>query len=139
VRPPPGSRCTGAAPGPSVSGPAAASPPRPPPVDPRTLPPPRPAPDPRAAPEPRRCPHCYDQKELFGAQAMKEFPYVECFPDGWKRGKDQDRACQEADIQGYPTWVINGKKLEGGKDLETLRELVRGRDLAEIRAAQAAQ
>ena len=32
------------------------------------------------------CSHCYEQKLTFGAEAMKEFPYVECYPDGWKRG-----------------------------------------------------
>ena len=31
------------------------------------------------------CSHCYDQKQTFGQQAMPEFPYVECFPDGWKK------------------------------------------------------
>lgn len=31
------------------------------------------------------CTHCYDQKQEFGAQAMAEFPYVECFPEGWKK------------------------------------------------------
>jgi hypothetical protein len=29
--------------------------------------------------------HCYDQKQEFGAAAMAEFPYVECFPQGWKK------------------------------------------------------
>lgn len=31
------------------------------------------------------CTHCYDQKQEFGQQAMAEFPYVECFPEGWKK------------------------------------------------------
>jgi uncharacterized membrane protein len=31
------------------------------------------------------CSHCYDQKQEFGQAAMAEFPYVECFPDGWKK------------------------------------------------------
>lgn len=31
------------------------------------------------------CTHCYDQKQEFGRQAMAEFPYVECFPQGWKK------------------------------------------------------
>lgn len=29
--------------------------------------------------------HCYDQKQEFGAAAMADFPYVECFPQGWKK------------------------------------------------------
>jgi uncharacterized membrane protein len=31
------------------------------------------------------CTHCYDQKQTFGKAAMADFPYVECYPDGWKR------------------------------------------------------
>jgi hypothetical protein len=31
------------------------------------------------------CSHCYDQKDDFGAAAMREFPYVECFPEGWQK------------------------------------------------------
>lgn len=31
------------------------------------------------------CSHCYDQKQDFGKQAMADFPYVECFPTGWKK------------------------------------------------------
>ncbi len=31
------------------------------------------------------CSHCQDQKETFGKDAIGSFPYVECFPDGWKR------------------------------------------------------
>lgn len=59
------------------------------------------------------CPHCHEQKEVFGSAAMKEFPYVECFPGGWERGKEQAEQCTAADIRGYPTWVINGKKVRG--------------------------
>lgn len=28
------------------------------------------------------CTHCHDQKEEFGKEAMADFPYVECYPDG---------------------------------------------------------
>lgn len=31
------------------------------------------------------CSHCFDQKQDFGVQAMADFPYVECFPEGWKK------------------------------------------------------
>ena len=30
------------------------------------------------------CTHCYDQKQTFGMGAMKDFPYVECYPEGWR-------------------------------------------------------
>ncbi len=31
------------------------------------------------------CSHCFDQKQDFGTDAMAEFPYVECYPDGVKQ------------------------------------------------------
>ena len=31
------------------------------------------------------CNHCYDQKQAFGQEAMEEFPYVECYPDGYRK------------------------------------------------------
>lgn len=31
------------------------------------------------------CSHCYGQKEAFGAEAMASFPYVECYPNGWRK------------------------------------------------------
>lgn len=31
------------------------------------------------------CTHCFDQKQAFGIQAMPDFPYVECYPDGWHK------------------------------------------------------
>lgn len=33
------------------------------------------------------CNHCYDQKQAFGKEAMKFFPYVECYPNGYKKVK----------------------------------------------------
>ncbi len=65
------------------------------------------------------CPHCNDQKELFGA-AIDQIPYVECAADGENA---QPQLCQEKGIQGYPTWEIGGEFYPGTKDLETLAEL----------------
>ena len=31
------------------------------------------------------CSHCHEQKETFGQQAMKDFPYVECYPNGFHK------------------------------------------------------
>ena len=31
------------------------------------------------------CSHCHEQKEAFGSVAMKDFPYVECYPDGFRK------------------------------------------------------
>lgn len=55
------------------------------------------------------CPHCQNQKQMFGAAAAS-LPYVECDPRGTNA---QTGACQAAGVQAYPTWVIGGQKLEG--------------------------
>ena len=34
------------------------------------------------------CSHCNAQKEYFGQEAMADFPYVECFPEGLYRYED---------------------------------------------------
>ena len=31
------------------------------------------------------CSHCFDQKQAFGKDAMADFPYVECYPDGFRK------------------------------------------------------
>ena len=67
------------------------------------------------------CSHCYDQKQIFGKDAMAEFPYVECFPDGWKQGIEIAAACKAADLNGFPTWVIGGQRIEGAQSLDTLQ------------------
>ncbi|KAG2492135.1 hypothetical protein HYH03_009626 [Edaphochlamys debaryana] len=78
------------------------------------------------------CSHCYDQKQEFGSQAMADFPYVECFPNGWKKGEKMSPLCDTAGVQAFPTWVIGGKKIEGEL---TLTELEKELD----KAAAAAQ
>jgi uncharacterized membrane protein len=73
------------------------------------------------------CSHCYDQKQAFGRDAMEAFPYVECFPGGWKAGVEMAPACKAAGLVGFPTWVVGGEKLEGEQTLETLEAaLARG-------------
>lgn len=56
------------------------------------------------------CPHCTEQKELFGRSAAS-LPYVECSPLGPKAR--QASACEERGIKTYPTWVINGQRHQG--------------------------
>ena len=65
------------------------------------------------------CPHCEHQKELFG-EAVELLPYVECDPDGVD---SQAELCQEKEIQGYPTWEIDGEFYVGGRSLEELAQL----------------
>ena len=66
------------------------------------------------------CPHCQNQKALFGSSA-KLLPYIECStPDG----RGQLPICNEAGVEGYPTWVYpNGTKESGEISLERLSEV----------------
>lgn len=67
------------------------------------------------------CPHCHDQKQLFGRQAVQDLPYVECDPAGQN---SQTAVCQAKSDQvtGYPTWEINGKFYNGTQSLEQLAD-----------------
>ncbi|THG15118.1 hypothetical protein TEA_005478 [Camellia sinensis var. sinensis] len=55
------------------------------------------------------CSHCQEQKQTFGREAAKLLDYVECFPDGYRKGIKIAKACADARIEGFPTWVINGE------------------------------
>lgn len=35
--------------------------------------------------------------------------YVECFPNGFRKGTKMIKACADAKLEGFPTWVINGQ------------------------------
>ena len=65
------------------------------------------------------CPNCQDQKRLFGRSA-KRLPYVECTPNG--RAGMVAFECVAAEINGYPTWIINGRRYQ---QLLTVEELAR--------------
>ncbi len=67
------------------------------------------------------CPHCHEQKELFGKQAYPEIKHIDCDP----QGKDDPRPdlCQAAGIQGFPTWEINGKLYPNVQPLKKLAQL----------------
>lgn len=65
------------------------------------------------------CPHCQDQKKLFG-RAQKLLPYVECStPDT----KGQTQVCIDKKITGYPVWeYADGTRESGNRTLEELAE-----------------
>jgi uncharacterized membrane protein len=63
------------------------------------------------------CPHCIQQKEYFGSSA-KRLPYIECSPGGQRA--PQSQVCRDAKIESYPTWIINGQRLE---DVLTVQRL----------------
>ena len=56
------------------------------------------------------CPHCQEQKRLFGASASR-LPYIECSPAG--PNTPQAPSCSRAGVKSYPTWVINGQTYAG--------------------------
>lgn len=59
------------------------------------------------------CPHCQEQKRLFG-KAWKEVTYYNC---------DYAPECAERGISGYPTWVFgDGSRLQGRQPLALLAE-----------------
>jgi len=63
------------------------------------------------------CPACIQQKTLFGQDAGKRLPYVECDKSDAGRAR-----CQAASIRAFPTWDLPGKpRLEGVQSLEELK------------------
>jgi uncharacterized membrane protein len=66
------------------------------------------------------CPHCYEQKQLFGKEAFKEVTKVECDPKGVAPAPQK---CVDAKIRAFPTWIIKGKTYEGVQTLEELAKL----------------
>lgn len=66
------------------------------------------------------CPHCQEQKALFGKSA-KNLPYVECSNPS---GQGQTQACMDAGIQSYPTWEFpDGSRKTGKVSLANLAVL----------------
>lgn len=65
------------------------------------------------------CPHCTDQKKMFG-KAAGELPYIEC--DG-RSPAGKPAVCAAAGIRAFPTWDIGGTRYEGVLPLEELARL----------------
>jgi glutaredoxin len=66
------------------------------------------------------CPHCHEQKELFGREATAKLRVIECAADG---RNSQKALCDSKKIEGFPTWEIDGKLDSGVKPLAKLAEL----------------
>src|SRR3989338_4206413 len=63
------------------------------------------------------CPHCQNQKAMFGA-SQKLLPYVECSTTD---GKGQLQLCKDKNIEGYPTWAFaDGSRESGALSLNRL-------------------
>jgi uncharacterized membrane protein len=65
------------------------------------------------------CPHCQEQKELFGLAASR-LPYVECSTG--PQGSPQTAICRSLNIMIYPTWIIDGKRTEEVMTFQQLAE-----------------
>lgn len=63
------------------------------------------------------CPHCRDQKEMFGS-ASRLIPYTECStPDG----RGQLAVCRDKNVDTYPTWEFaDGERVTGTMQLADL-------------------
>lgn len=57
------------------------------------------------------CPHCKNQKELFGS-SWQYVTYVEC---AIPNQQGQTIACQQAGVTSYPTWEFSGGKRVAGE------------------------
>ncbi|KAG1656682.1 hypothetical protein FOA52_007252 [Chlamydomonas sp. UWO 241] len=67
------------------------------------------------------CSHCFQQKQAFGKEAEKTWQgYVECYPDGWHQGSPIAKACADASVRAFPSWVINDRLVEGELSLDEL-------------------
>ncbi|MBV9388370.1 MAG: vitamin K epoxide reductase family protein [Chroococcidiopsidaceae cyanobacterium CP_BM_ER_R8_30] len=65
------------------------------------------------------CPHCHEQKQLFGKEAYREINSIDCASSGVSPRPE----CQAAHVESYPTWEINGKSYEGVQSLDQLAEI----------------
>jgi len=66
------------------------------------------------------CPHCHDQKELFGKEAVAKLKIVECAPDG---RNSQAALCASKKIECFPTWEMKGRHDSGQKSLAQLAQM----------------
>lgn len=65
------------------------------------------------------CPHCGEQKQLFGKSA-KLLPYVECSTSD---GRGQTAICISKKIEGYPTWEFaDGSRMNAVMSPQQLAE-----------------
>jgi glutaredoxin len=65
------------------------------------------------------CPHCADQKELFGS-SFQYVTYVDCAVPGTRKETDQ---CKALNIKHTPTWMFgDGSRLEGTIQLDKLSQ-----------------
>ena len=65
------------------------------------------------------CPHCADQKDLFGT-SFQYVNYVDCAVPGTRTETEQ---CKALNIKHTPTWIFgDGSRLEGTLQLDKLSQ-----------------
>jgi len=65
------------------------------------------------------CPHCADQKEMFG-RSFRYVAYIEC---GIPGSRDEAKSCVDVGVKHFPTWQFgDGERREGTQLLQTLGE-----------------
>lgn len=75
------------------------------------------------------CPHCCNQKQMFGKEALSSVPNVECNPGGKDAKAEvckqefQTAAQQLKQEVGFPTWKINGTYYSGVQKLDKLAQV----------------
>jgi uncharacterized membrane protein len=67
------------------------------------------------------CPHCHEQKELFGQEASDLLPHVQCASND-PNSNELSPVCKSADIKSFPTWDIKGKRYSGVIAMDKLAE-----------------
>lgn len=61
------------------------------------------------------CPHCKEQKAMFGEEATEKLAYVEC--------TENPQLCIEKKVQYYPTWIFaDGSLVTGTQNFASLSE-----------------
>ena len=65
------------------------------------------------------CPHCHEQKELFGKEGAAKLQVVECAADGENNQAD---LCRSKGLEGFPSWEIKGSIKSGVQSLPSLAE-----------------
>ena len=56
------------------------------------------------------CPHCHEQKELFGKEAAKALKVVECAPDGQDNQVD---LCRSKGLEDFPAGRSTARSIPG--------------------------
>lgn len=61
------------------------------------------------------CPHCKEQKAMFGKEAAEKLAYVEC--------AENPQACLDKKVEYYPSWIFaDGVLVSGTQSFVTLSE-----------------